>query len=857
MGTHTRESMPNPKQWFFLKTLIGLVCICVLYLCSLQSYILFHSMAEIFAVSISISIFVIAWNTRIFNPNGYMFLIGMGYLFVALVDILHTLSYKGMGVFLTRDGGNLASQLWICARYLEAFVLVCAPFLIGRKARTGTVFMTLFFITSGLLSAIYLNYFPDTFIIGQGLTRFKTVSEYLICIVFLLAIIKLHSVKASFTPTVYWLLIGSICVKIATELAFTLYIDVYGNMNLIGHLLKIGSFYLLYRAIVVTNLISPYNDVIKENAERKKAEVALLESEFRWKFALEGAGDGVWDWNIQSGEAFYSLRYKEILGFSENEIGNTSDEWSKRIHPEDATKVMGALQPYLDGKTGSVRIEFRMLCKDGSWKWITGRGMVVKRDSDGKPLRMIGTNTDISERKRIEEVQSNMLQISSVNTSEDFFETLARYLATTLGMDYVCIDTLHGDSLSARTLAVYNDGRIEDNVEYTLKDTPCGDVVGKTVCVFPREVRNLFPHDAALQELQAESYVGTTLWSFDMKPIGLIAVIGRKELSSSFFAEAVLKLVATRAASEMERRRAEEEKFLLEHQFQHIQKLESLGVLAGGIAHDFNNLLAVIMGNCSLAEMDKENADKYIPEIEKASERAAALCRQMLAYAGKASLTQTKTNVSMLVGEMVTMLKTTIQQNVAIKQNLATDIPAFTCDASQIRQVVMNLIINAAEAIGDADGEIGVKLAKAEIKAEQTEKDHLGLMIQAGGYICFEVTDDGCGMNDDTRRKIFEPFYTTKFTGRGLGMSAVLGIIKAHNGALQLKSRLGHGTTFRVYLPFPLSKPEKVEAQQITASAPWQGSGTILLVEDEAQVKSIAVAMLKKLGFNVLDAANG
>jgi len=306
-----------------------------------------------------------------------------------------------------------------------------------------------------------------------------------------------------------------------------------------------------------------------------------------------------------------------------------------------------------------------------------------------------------------------------------------------------------------------------------------------------------------------------------------------------------------------ERKQAEAERHLLEQQFQQTQKLESLGVLAGGIAHDFNNILAIIMGNCSLATMDDENAGKYIPEIEKASERAAALCRQMLAYAGKASLTQSQVNSRTLVDEMVSMLKTTIPQNVVIKPELDTDIPLITGDASQLRQVVMNLIINGAEAIGDAEGEIDVKLAKAEIRAEQPEIDHLGVIIPAGRYICFEVIDNGCGMDEETSRKIFEPFYTTKFTGRGLGMSAVLGIIKAHNGALQLESRPGGGTTFKVFLPVQISKFETEEDHQKAASSAWQGSGTILLAEDEVPFKAIAIALIQKLGFKVIDAANG
>ena len=164
-----------------------------------------------------------------------------------------------------------------------------------------------------------------------------------------------------------------------------------------------------------------------DELERLEVENSLQESESRWRFALEGAGDGVWDWNIQTGEAFYTQRYKEMLGFAENEIGNRSEEWSKRIHPEDAPGTMAALQPCFDGKTGSARVEFRMLCKDGSWKWMLGRGMVVSHDSDGKPLRMIGTNTNITERKRAEQ------ELQAKNTEmERFVYTVSHDLKSPL-----------------------------------------------------------------------------------------------------------------------------------------------------------------------------------------------------------------------------------------------------------------------------------------------------------------------------------------------------------------------------------------------------------------------------------------
>jgi PAS domain S-box-containing protein len=303
-----------------------------------------------------------------------------------------------------------------------------------------------------------------------------------------------------------------------------------------------------------------------------------------------------------------------------------------------------------------------------------------------------------------------------------------------------------------------------------------------------------------------------------------------------------------------DRKNAEEEKQILEHQFQQAQKLESLGVLSGGIAHDFNNILAIIMGNCSLAKKDAENTANYIPEIEKATDRAAALCRQMLTYAGKAQLTKSQVNLWVLVDEMITMLKATLPQNVIIYSDLQADFPHIHGDASQIRQIVMNLVINASEAIGEAQGEIRVSMVNTRLMVRQ-EKDYHGKEIPIGDYVCLEVTDTGCGMDEETRWRIFEPFYTTKFTGRGLGMSAVLGIISAHQGALQLYSQVGQGTTFKVYLP---SDHAGVKSDIETDSvAPWHGSGTVLLVEDEEMVRSVANALLEMLGFTVIEASNG
>ncbi len=320
----------------------------------------------------------------------------------------------------------------------------------------------------------------------------------------------------------------------------------------------------------------------------------------------------------------------------------------------------------------------------------------------------------------------------------------------------------------------------------------------------------------------------------------------------------LINAIAKQLRRVVEHKRIEEEKKVLERQMQQTQKLESLGVLAGGIAHDFNNILAIIMGYCGLTKMDCATAEKNMPHIEKAVERAAALCRQMLAYAGKAELAIFQVNMRVLVDEMVTMLKATLPQNAEINTDLAIEIPFVNGDAGQIRQIIMNLIINASESLGKEQGKIGVSLATATVIAGQSDRDYNGKSIPPGEYVCLEVTDNGCGMDEETKWRIFEPFYTTKFPGRGLGMSAVLGIINSHEGALQLRSQPGQGTTIKVYLPVQKNVSTGDEKISVSVpSAPWRGSGTILLVEDETQVRLIAKALLEHIGFTVLEAVNG
>ena len=253
-----------------------------------------------------------------------------------------------------------------------------------------------------------------------------------------------------------------------------------------------------------------------------------------------------------------------------------------------------------------------------------------------------------------------------------------------------------------------------------------------------------------------------------------------------------------------ERKSAENKRLQLERQMQETQKLESLGVLAGGIAHDFNNLLTVILGNASLAldELPPTSAaGDSLKAIEHTALRAAELCRQMLAYSGKGRFVIESIPLGALIRDMVSLLKASISKKAMLHLNLAESLPPLRGDPSQIRQIVMNLVINASEALGDHAGTITLATGLLDESPEPLAGVHFGEPLAQGPYVWLEVSDTGCGMDPETRRRIFEPFFTTKFTGRGLGLSAVLGIVRGHQGALKVQSEPGKGTTFKVLFP--------------------------------------------------------
>ena len=714
--------------------------------------------------------------------------------------------------------------------------------------------------------------------------------------------------------------------------------------------------------------------IVRDVTEQRATAERLRQSEERFRSVVQTAGDiivllapdgAILEFN-QEAERLFKRERASVLGRNYFELF---------IPEEHRAAILADVEKVLAGTPtrGYVNPVAVTEASGRILSWNVDRLL----DGWGDPVGIIACGHDITFRRRLE---ASVFSIAGGLTSvmgEEFFQHFVRELAEILEADVVMVGELDEEQDDhIRTIARRVFGESMPSIVYPLAGSPCETVVGKAICSYREGVFALFPDDVALKRDGIEGYVGAPLFDSHDRPMGLITVLYRAPIPDVPLVESVLRVFATRAANELERKHAEEElkaserlnrdivesmpggilrlssdgaivqanenaqEFLdlsfdelkgrftrewaaatlwedgtpypasdypgvrcldtgmaqsprvigfrqpdkptkwglftavpirgtdgkslegavvmfvditkrkaaeserrrLETQMQHAQKLESLGVLAGGIAHDFNNLLTGILGNASLA-LTKLPADADVrvnlTRVERAAKRAAELTNQMLAYAGKGSFVIRMLSLNEVVRELVPLLGTSLSKKVELDLSLESDLPYIEADRSQIEQVVMNLVTNAADAIADKEGTIRIRTESS------VNRDNLYL----------EVADDGCGMDAETRDRIFDPFFTTKFTGRGLGLAAVEGIIRGHRGSVRVDSRPDDGTTFRIRLP---AAPETAHVEKDSVVPPLRNAtGTILVIDDEETVRDVVEAALTAAGYGVLLAQDG
>jgi PAS domain S-box-containing protein len=590
--------------------------------------------------------------------------------------------------------------------------------------------------------------------------------------------------------------------------------------------------YLLPAALVLVAVLGAL--IVQRRLLRRLSlqAAALRESEERLTLVLKGSDDGFWDWDLRANRFTRSERWAAMLGYAPEEIRPDIEGGASLVHPDDRADY-DAWQHRLNiGVTESYKIEYRMRTKSGEWRWILDRGKVVARAPDGTPLRMSGTHTDVTERKRTEE---------TLLEQRELLARTAHLLEQTQAVAHI-----GGWEYDLRTHQLY----WSDETFRIHETTPAGyqPTLDTAIEFYAPECRATMR--AAIEQAlkQGTPYdLEGSLITAQRRPIRVRST-GRAERHDGTIVKiygAFQDITAEKLAE------AEQKKMQLK--MLETQKLESLGVLAGGIAHDFNNLLTVILANASFARQSTPD-DPHLAPIEVAARRAADLCRQMLAYAGHGSLVVERLDLGQLVHDTARLLEVSISKKAALRVSLADNLPAIEGDASQLRQVVMNLVINGSEALGDAPGEICVTTRLGRPGVEPADAVH-AFELPTGECVCLEVSDTGAGMSPATLARIFDPFFTTKFTGRGLGLAATIGIVRTHHGALTVQSAPGHGSTFRLFLPAAARLPEPAPEAAPPPAAP--AAATLLVVDDEPAVLQTADALLRHHGYTTVLAADG
>ncbi len=555
-----------------------------------------------------------------------------------------------------------------------------------------------------------------------------------------------------------------------------------------------------------------------------QVEATLRESEARYRRIVETAEEGIWTIDAEARTDFVNRKMAEMLGYTPEEmVGQPLSHFMS----EAARAISDA---HVERRKQGIAEEhdFEFLRKDGSTVWTTLHTSPILT-ADGNYQGALAMVTDTTERRKAE-----LTLVETCAKLKATIEALPDLLFEVDGSS--CIQGYHA---SIRT---------------ELYAAPEQFVGRKVRDVLPLHAAEVI--EAALASADEHGYHEGAIYWLETKS-GLhwfelsIARKGPRCGQASQFVALARDITALKQA---ETQRLEHERKIL-----HTQKLESLGVLAGGIAHDFNNMLTAVMGNISLAMTTLSPASlahASLMAAETATERAAALARQMLAYSGQGRFVVKTVSIDSIVEEMVQLLQVSVSKKARLRLDFAPNTPAIQVDVTQLRQIILNLVTNASDAIGEREGVISLATGAIQCDRDYLDSAQVHDELPEGLYTYLEVSDTGLGIAPDDLSKIFDPFFTTKLVGRGLGLAAVQGIVRGHKGALKVSSKVGAGTTFRLLFPVAARQVD-VPEEQAAAPAVWRGRGRVLLVDDEESIRVTTTTMLELCGFEVVSAADG
>ncbi|OEG61854.1 PAS domain S-box-containing protein/diguanylate cyclase (GGDEF)-like protein [Halanaerobium saccharolyticum] len=376
----------NRKNLYLLVFFSGILLITGIY-----HFMVFHLITELFSVFVAFAIFMLAYYSRERINNNYLIILGIAFLYIGLFDLIHTLTYKGMGIF-EYSRANLPTQIWLIARYLESLSILAAVGLVARRKaiKFKLVFKIYTFVSLIFVFSLLIGVFPDAFLEGSGLTNFKKLSEYFIAGVLLLSLVISFINRKKFDQNIYKLMLLTITITIISELSFTVYDSVYGIANIIGHILKFISFYLIFELMLKKIIVEPQEFIFRK----------LKLTTEKWNLAADAANLGLWELDLKNEQLNYDQNFIEMLGYKKDKLKINLKEFKKYLHPEDLKQTEEKLQNFIKSGENVINLEYRIKVKSGQYKWMSSTGQITKRSEEGEALKMIGIQQDINQKKQ-------------------------------------------------------------------------------------------------------------------------------------------------------------------------------------------------------------------------------------------------------------------------------------------------------------------------------------------------------------------------------------------------------------------------------------------------------------------------
>ncbi|MGX9727293.1 MAG: MASE3 domain-containing protein [Candidatus Electronema sp. VV] len=855
---------------------IVLICIALgLHLISLCNYLLFHTLAEIFSVIVACAIFIFAWNTRHIQSNHFFLFLGVAYLFIGLLDLLHCLTCAGLGIFPPAVAAVGASeQLWLAARSLESSSLLLAFCFIRRKCSVGWTMAAYLLIFGLLLLLIFIcPVFPACQAESGRLSEFKQQGEYLVAVLLACSLPLLHWHRASFDREVLRLMQAAVLLAIAAELAQTFHASSLSLASFASHLFRIFSYYSIYRAVIATGLTQPYNTLFRElNAHKDELEVKVrqrtaalqqsrdnlqaemagrlrTEKELLWELAvnrtLAQTADALISRSlpVREVEKLVGRAAKELIGC---EYGMAKAAQETGAEPEEAGWSQLAEMPwdsvlntrqsfYTNSLSGAVRMQPEHLPYRNYLHVpavIEGRavGRIALANKEGD-----FAEADLAAAERLAAVFALAVQRRQTEDSLSRSERKYRSLFND-APDMIHILSQEKKIMDANPVELRALGCTKEE----LAGTPLLDIVHpefrrKTAQV----LEQIFAFGQPVQQHET-ALITRSGGQVDVE----VSAVPLLESGRVVSVRAIMRDITERKKEEQERKK-------LEAQLRQSRKMEAIGTLAGGIAHDFNNILGPILGYAEMALEALPEGSSIAPwlnEVLRAGGRAKELVRQILAISRKCEQELQPLRIQPVIKETLKLLRSSLPTTIEIRQRLDPACGTVLADPTRIHQVVMNLCTNAYHAMRETGGLLEVSLRQTELAAETMPGR---LRLPPGPYLQLEVRDTGCGIPDDMLEKIFEPYFTTraKGEGTGLGLALVQSIALDFGGDVAVTSEPGCGAAFSVYLPVIKGAQEEHPGG---AAAPLPcGCERVLVVDDDVNIAELAMNMLVSLGYQV------